>query len=129
MQINEVNEEIFWDMVEKIDYVNNYNKYKRNWDALHVWLLCRYTPSAIDEFYDMTRSFANSLYDRAKTKNDELCGTDTGHDAMALAVALGKNTYYKLLGSQDAFDQFIDKYYDDFYVSFIYCFSIRLLPW
>lgn len=122
MQINEVNEEIFWDVVEKIDYVNNYYKYKHNLDALHVWLLCRYTPNAIEQFYDMTRSFSLALYDRAKTK--DIHGTDTGHDAMALAVGLGKNTYYKLLGSQDAFDQFIDKYYDDFYESFIYCFSI-----
>jgi hypothetical protein len=42
MQINEVNEQLFWELVEKIDYLNNYHKYKHDLDALHVWLLCRY---------------------------------------------------------------------------------------
>lgn len=45
---------------------------------------------------------------------------------MALAVGLGTDTYYKLLNNLDAFNEFTDKYYDEFYESFMYCFLINV---
>ncbi|NDC96247.1 hypothetical protein EB118_24140 [bacterium] len=116
MQIDKVNENLFWDLVEKLDYKNKYHsKYKHNWEELR---------NAINEFYEIASQFADALSDRTKAKDIDLYGTDTGNDATSLAVGLGKETYYELLNNQDAFDEFIDNYSSDFHENFKYCFLL-----
>jgi hypothetical protein len=116
----EIDENIFWDVVKQLNYLNNYEEYKHNFGKVRDSLIRKYTKQGVDQLYTMAKNFCNALDCRLVKHN--IAGCDKGNDAAALAVSFGKETYHQLLECQESFDTFISYYSDDYRESFVYCF-------